>query len=143
MSARKEEIVMADADEPLASRVARIELDVAHLGSNVALMQVDFRELRKEMGEGFKDVTTRIDTFYTRMDEKLEASRTRLDGRIDALDRKLDAFHSGLGGRIDALDNRIDALDAKGTKHFLWLLSTMVALSLAVAGALAQVLLTH
>lgn len=115
---RKRETVVADHDEQLASRVARIESDVAHIGSSVANLQVDFRELRREMGDGFKAVNTRIDAFYTRLDGKVESFRTELDGRIDAL-------------------------DAKGTRHFLWLLSTMTALALTVGGALLKELLAH
>ena len=83
----------------------------SHIRSDVANLQVDFRELRRETGEGLMALNTRIDAFYTRLDGKIESFRTELDGRIAAL-------------------------EAKGTRHFLWLLSTMIALTLAVGGAL-------
>jgi hypothetical protein len=113
MSARREDLEMTDEDPRLESRVARIESDVAHINSSVAIMQIDLRELRREMGDGLKAVNTRID-----------ALDTRLNGRIDALAKS-------------ASDDN-EALDKKVTSHFLWLLSTMIACMLAIVAALLR-----
>lgn len=109
---------MADEDPRLESRVARIESDVAHINSSVAVIQVDLRELRREMGDGFKTVNGRIDALA-----KSASDDTK------ALDR--------------SLRDEIKALDKKGTSHFFWLLSTMIAFMLALMGALLKGLIAH
>lgn len=43
--------VTAMAEQPLDSRVARLESDVANIRSDIAEMKLDIRELRKQIAE--------------------------------------------------------------------------------------------
>ena len=48
------------ANEPLESRVARIEADVAHISSDVTELKLDVREIRKEMDRRFSELDRKL-----------------------------------------------------------------------------------
>jgi uncharacterized coiled-coil protein SlyX len=75
--------------------------------------------------------------------------QSRLGGdvreRLVHLDQKVDRFREELAerieatnSRIDATNSRIDALDQKISTQFRWLIGIMVAVLLAVIGALLR-----
>ncbi|HEX8755462.1 MAG TPA: hypothetical protein VF745_03930 [Steroidobacteraceae bacterium] len=69
---------MAADDPRLESRVARIESHVAHLDATVAVIQLDLRELRREMHDGFQ-------TLDARLNGRIDALGSKHDGKLEAL----------------------------------------------------------
>ena len=96
MLARREDFEMADEDAWLESRVAKVESDVAHIASTVAVVQIDLRELRREVSDGFKTLEAKLDGKEARLDDKIEALRKGTDDGFKILEARLD-------GKIEAL----------------------------------------
>jgi hypothetical protein len=57
-------------------------------------------------------------------------------GDMNARFGDLNARFGEINGRFDEINRRLAALDEKGDRHFTWMVSTQVALLLAVVGAL-------
>jgi hypothetical protein len=61
---------------------------------------------------------------------------TEVNGRLTELRADMNSRFGGVDRRFDGVDGRLAALDQKGDRHFTWLVSTQVAVLLAVIGAL-------
>ena len=52
------------------------------------------------------------------------------------MNRQFVEFRGDVNGRFDDVNRRLSTIDEKGDRHFTWMVSTQVALLLAVVGAL-------
>ena len=78
MLARRGEFEVADEDARLESRVVKIESDVTHLGSTVAVIQTDLRELRRETSGGFKTLDGKIEALRKETGDGFKEARKSL-----------------------------------------------------------------
>jgi len=97
---------MPTVEEPLASLEAKVET-MSDLRSAIT-------ELREDMNGRFGQV----------------------DGRFAQVDARFIELRQDMNGRFDDVNRRLSTIDEKGDRHFTWMVSTQVALLLAVVGAL-------
>jgi uncharacterized coiled-coil protein SlyX len=121
----------------LEERVAYLEGKVeeqSRLGGDVRerLVHLDQKvdRFREELAERIEALNSRIDATNSRIDAT--------NSRINALDQKVDRFREELAERIEVTNSRINALDQKISTQFRWLIGIMVAVLLAVIGALLR-----
>ena len=74
---------------------------------------------------------------------RLESRVARIESDVAHINSSVSNIHLDLRELRKDVGGRIDALDKKGTSHFLWLLSTMIACLLALVGALLKGLIAH
>jgi hypothetical protein len=118
---------MSTVEERLASLEARMDAmsDVRNL----------ITELRGDMNARFIDVSNR----FTELREDINRQFAEVDRQFAEVDRRfgdVDRRFGDMNGRFDDVNRRLAALDEKGDRHFTWMVSTQVALLLAVVGAL-------
>ena len=104
-----------EPETPVEQRLARLEVSVENIQSDVTEIKTDIRRLVGGIDEVDKRLTGKIDEANTRLTGKIDEVNTRLTGKIDALGEKMSA-------KIDEVDTRlsgkIDALDKKQTESF-------------------------
>ena len=114
----------------LEERVAYLEGKVEELSG-----------LGSEVRERLVHLDQKVDRFRDELASRIDATNARIDAtnaRIDALDQKIDRFRDELASRIDATNARIDALNQRMSTQFRWLVGMMMAVLLAVIGALLR-----
>jgi hypothetical protein len=62
--------------------------------------------------------------------------RGDMNARFVDVTGRFTELRNDINGRFDDVNRRLAALDEKGDRHFTWMVSTQVALLLAVVGAL-------
>ena len=94
-----------------------------------------FTELRDDMSRRFTDVNRQ----FTELREDINRRFEEVNGRFGSVDRRfgdIDRRFGDVDRRFDEVALRLVALDEKGDRHFIWMVSTQVALLLAAVGAL-------
>jgi hypothetical protein len=87
-------------------------------------------------------VEERLASLEARMDAMSDIRNLIAELRGDMNARFVDVtgrfteLRNDINGRFDDVNRRLAALDEKGDRHFTWMVSTQVALLLAVVGAL-------
>ena len=87
-------------------------------------------------------VEERLASLEARMDAMSDIRNLIAELRGDMNARFVDVtgrfteLRNDMNGRFDDVNRRLAALDENGDRHFTWLVSTQVALLLAVVGAL-------
>ena len=80
-------------------------------------------------------IEERLASLETRMDAMAELRIMIAELRGD-MNRQFVEFRGDVNGRFDDVNRRLSTIDEKGDRHFTWMVSTQVALLLAVVGAL-------
>lgn len=124
---------MPTVEERLASLEARVDAmsDIRNLiaelrgDMHARFLEVNarFTELREDMNRRFADVNARF---------------TDVNGRFTDMNERFTELRVDINRRFDDVNNRLVVLDHKGDRHFTWMVSTQVALLLAVIGALVS-----
>ena len=108
---------MPSVDERLASLEGRVDV-MAHLPGVVSELRGDvnrqFTELRGDMNRQFTELRVEMRTRFSEANARITELR-------------------------DDVNRRIGSLDAKGDRHFVWLMGMMVTGFIAVIGALVGV----
>jgi predicted nucleic acid-binding Zn-ribbon protein len=126
---------MPSVDERLAALEARVDAmsDVRNL----------ITELRSDMNARFVDVNGRFSEVRADVSGRLED----MNRRFDDMTRQFTELREDVNGRfVDVnrqfselrgeMNYRFTAMDQKADRHFTWMVSTQVALLLAVVGGL-------
>jgi hypothetical protein len=90
-------------------------------------------ELRGDMNARFIDVTGR----FTELRDDMNGRFSDMNGRFIDINGRFTELREDMNRRFDDVNSRLVVLDQKGDRHFTWMVSTQVALLLAVVGALA------
>jgi hypothetical protein len=113
-----------------------VEERLASLEARLAAMS-DIRnliaELRGDMNARFIDVTGR----FTELRDDMNGRFSDMNGRFIDINGRFTELRKDMNRRFDDVNSRLVVLDQKGDRHFTWMVSTQVALLLAVVGALA------
>ena len=115
-----------EPETPVEQRLARLEVSVENIQSDVTEIKTDIRRLVGGIDEVDKRLTGKIDEANTRLTGKIDEVNTRLTGKIDEVNTrltgKIDALGEKMSAKIDEVDTRlsgkIDALDKKQTESF-------------------------
>lgn len=111
---------MPTGEERLASLEAKVE-GIADLRRD---MNARFTELIGDVNGRFGDVNAR----FTELRNDMNMRFAEVNGRF-----------TEINGRFTEVNARIGALDAKGDRHFVWLIGIMVTGFITVIGALVGV----
>src|SRR6185437_12678941 len=99
------------AEEAMEERVARLEIHVEHIRTDVADIKVDIRRLDAKIDGVEQRLSAKIDGVEQRLSAKIDGVDQRLSAKIDSLDVKLcgkmDSGDSKLDGKIDGLEQRM------------------------------------
>src|SRR5882757_154961 len=102
--------LMSEPEEPVEERVAKLEIHVEHIRSDISDMKTDIR----------------------RLNDKIDAVDPRLGGRIDALEKKLsdkiDALDQKLTGKFDSVIEMLTSLKVGQANNRVWWLLMCAAM---------------
>ena len=104
---------MPTVEERLASLEAKVD--------TMSDLRGAVTELRKDMNGRFVQIDARF---------------AQVDARFAQIDARFIELRQDMNGRFDDVNRRLSTIDEKGDRHFTWMVSTQVALLLAVVGAL-------
>jgi len=85
--------------------------------------------------ERLASLEAKVDTMSDLRDLMAEL-RGDITGRFTEVNARFTELRGDMNGRFEDVNQRLAALDQKGDRHFTWMVSTQVALLLAVVGAL-------
>ena len=88
-----------EPETPVEERLARLEVSVENIQSDVTEMKTDIRRLDGKIDDLNKGLSAKIGDGDLRTERKIDEVDKRLTGKIEALDEKLSA-------KIDALDKK-------------------------------------
>lgn len=88
------------AEEAMEERVARLEIHVEHIRTDVADIKVDIRRLDAKIDGVEQRLSAKIDGVDQRLSAKIDSLDVKLCGKMDSGDSKLD-------GKIDGLEQRM------------------------------------
>ena len=115
---------MPTVEERLASLEAKVDTM-----SDLRNLIVD---LPGDMNGRFGEVIGRFDEVNGRFTEL----REDMNGRFGEVNGRFTELREDMNRRLDDVNRRLSVLDEKGDRHFIWMVSTQVALLLAVVSAL-------
>jgi chromosome segregation ATPase len=130
----------------IEERVAFVEGRVVEQSNMFDAVRTDIALLRERMERGFEAFDQRMDRRFEAIDQRFVGADQRfisIDERFNRVDRQFDRVDQRfdrVDQRFDALeqkvDRKIDTLDAKLSRHFMWLagilVTTLAALTAAV-----------
>ena len=103
--------------EPMESRIARIEADVAHINSTLVTVQADVRELRTDLRNGLAAANEAI----AEVKRSVTALGAKFEGQVTALDAKCEGQFTALRAEIRATASALES------KLIMWIIGTMIA----------------
>jgi len=133
----EERAVSRDEFRQILSRLDVLERDVAAL-------QADVRELRREMNERFDrlytEINGRFDRLHREINEMFDRWREEADERFDrfrgGVDERFDRLHREMNERFDRMGERMDRMYQQMVVQTRWLIG-----ALAVIGTVISLLL--
>jgi len=133
----EERAVSRDEFRQILSRLDVLERDVAAL-------QADVRELRREMNERFDrlygEMNGRFDRLHGEINEMFDRWREEADERFDrfrgGVDERFDRLHREMNERFDRMGERVDRMYHQMVVQTRWLIG-----ALAVIGTVISLLL--
>lgn len=130
---------MPTVDERLASLEARMDAlpELRNLITELrGDMNAQFADVRGNMNARFTDLRTEMNARFIELRADMSVRSADVNTRFVDVNARLTDWREDMNRRFDEVSRRFAALDQKGDRHFHWMVSTQVALLLAVVGAL-------
>jgi predicted nucleic acid-binding Zn-ribbon protein len=112
---------LLELENPMEERVARLEVKVDHIQSDVTDLKVTVRRLDEKIDGVEQRLTAKIDAVDEKLTAKIDAVDQKLTGKIDAVDQKLTS-------KIDAILEKITGLQVGRALDRVWWLLMSAAL---------------